>query len=502
MSKPDPSEQAPHSEKPAPVIDVTEMAAAMAAKMEAASAKADDDMNAADVATVSSKPLTYFNTKTGPFYVKAKQILQTGNFESTLSKIETGITTILSLLPSPDELHESLGPFYYMYGTTLLYSVEESQDTADTNVMAQQGGEDGAEDLQIAWENLESARNILAKLSYEGAEEEERVLDLAQLHVRLADLSRHNGHYQQAITDYEACNESRRSLLKGDKLWDRRIADVEYSLGMTSLLLAAEGEKNLQNEENGEKDEKDEGQNALLAAMTSAASGDTENTKKVNLSPEEIQAFREKSLRHYVQCARILAGVIATKAGADPSIMADADEILENNENKKCASKETSTINGDSKTVQEHASTALSTIRDRVSGLKPTDDANINSIHDLREMLDEIQETIDNCEQDRVGLRDVNEMRKKAEDDIKKADTADAFAASNKDKSSNGTTTIGFGGSSASAASSAAATTTIGFGAGSAGQAEKVAAAPMMVTKKKKKKVTLENSSSKRAKTE
>ena len=188
MSKPDPSEQAPHSEKPSPVIDVT----GMAAKMEAASAKVDDDMNAADVATVSSNPLTYFNTKTGPFYVKAKQILQTGDFEATLSKIETGITAIVSLLPSPDELHESLGPFYYMYGTTLLYSVEESQDTADTNVMAQQGGEDGAEDLQIARENLESPRNILTKLSYEGAEEEERVLDLAQLHVRLADLSRQN----------------------------------------------------------------------------------------------------------------------------------------------------------------------------------------------------------------------------------------------------------------------------------------------------------------------
>lgn len=92
--------------------------------------------------------------------------------------------------------------------------------------------------------------------------------------------------------------------------------------------------------------------------------------------------------------------------------------------------------------MKEHASTALSTIRHRVSGLKPTDDTNINSIHDLREMLDEIQETIDNCEQDHEGLRDVNEMRKKAEDDIKKADTADAFAASNKDESSNGTTTI------------------------------------------------------------
>ena len=147
-------------------------------------------------------------------------MMQTGDFEATLSKIETGITTVLSLLPSHDDLHPSLAPLYYMYGTTLLYSIEESQDTAEASVMAQ-GGDDAAGDLQIAWENLESARNILTKISSDGTsssieEEEERALDLAQIQSRLADLSRHNGHYDQAIRDYESCCETLRITLQGE----------------------------------------------------------------------------------------------------------------------------------------------------------------------------------------------------------------------------------------------------------------------------------------------
>ena len=489
----------PEVTKPAPAIDIE----AMTANMEAAIAQADDDANADDVAFVASLPLTYFNTKQGPFYAKAKLILQTGDFESALSKIETGLTTILSLLPTPDDLHESLAPLYYMYGTTLLYSVEESQDAEVTQ--QQGGGEDATGDLQIAWENLESASNILTQMTCEGAQEEERVLDLAQLHARLADLSRHDGHYEKAIRDYETSCESRRSCLVGDKVWDRRIADVEYNLGMTSLLLAAEGEKNLLDKDDGEAD----GQNAATAAMAAAA--DPEENEKVNLSPEEIAAMREKALRHYVQCARILAGIMATMTGVDPSEIAAADASLENNENKKCAANATGKTTGldTNASVQEQASKALSAIRDRVSNLKPTDVEDADSLHDLSEMLDEIQETIDNCEQNSEALRDVNEMRRKAEDDIKNGDAMDAFAAANAaDDESGGTTTFGFGSDSKPAASAAAATaaesTSFGFGSGATAAAsgdDKPAAAPMMVVKKKKRAAT-QNSDSKRAKTE
>ena len=532
MSKPDPIIDNPTTEatKPPPAIDIE----AMAASMKASIAKAEDESNALDVASISSKPLTYFNTKQCPFYTKAKQILQTGDFEAALSKIATGLTTILSLLPADgtdNDLHEALAPLYYMYGTTLLYSVEESQESAEASVMAQGAGAaaDSAEDLQIAWENLESARSILTKMKCDGdcgKEEEERVLDLAQLHSRLADLSRHNGHYEQAIKDYESCCESRRSQLQGDQVWDRRIADVEYSLGMTSLLLAAEGEKNLMNENddegdgNGEAGKKNKEQNAAIAAMAAAAGATMpapEEGEKVKLSKEEIRALRDKALRHYVQCARILAGIISTMSGANPSETAAADSSLENDENKKCAAASGKKTNGldTNLSLQKQASEAISTVRDRISKLKATDTSDSDAIHDLCEMLDEIQETVDNCEQDSEGLKDVNKMRKKVEEDIKKSDDGDGFAASAAGASdaSGGTTTIGFGNSADGkpaaaslgttstgfSAASAASSSSIGFGDSAASSGK--AAAPMMVVKKKKK-VQLENKNAKRAKTE
>ena len=457
--------------------------------------ESNNEASAADIALVASKPLTYFNTKNGPFYTKAKEILQTDDFEAALSMIETGITTILSMLPGQDN-HEALGPLYYMYGTTLLYSVEESKDGPEASVMAQDA-EQAAGDLEIAWENLETASNILTKLECQGAEDEERMLDLAQIHCRLADLSRHNGHYEQAIQDYESCCEGRRRQLEGDKLWDRRIADVEYSLGMTSLLLAAEGEKNLMDKE-GNDDEKKAPQNPAIAAMVEAAGGSApDEHEKVNLSPEEISAQREKSIRHYVQCARILAGIIASKTGADPIETSAADESLENNENKKCSSA-TGTA-ADNISVQEKASNALNIIRDRVSKLKPSNAEDTDSIFDLTEMLDEIQETVDNCETDREGLRDVNKMRMKAEDDIKKADATDeAFGNTDDSPAEGSATTIGFGNTAASAG-----VTSIGFGAASTTHEDgKKPAVPMMVVKKKKKAITLEKDDSKRTKTE
>ena len=248
----------------------------------------------------------------------------------------------------------------------------------------------------------------------------------------------------------------------------------------------------------GNDDEKKAPQNPAIAAMVEAAGGSApDEHEKVNLSPEEISAQREKSIRHYVQCARILAGIIASKTGADPIETSAADESLENNENKKCSSA-TGTA-ADNISVQEKASNALNIIRDRVSKLKPSNAEDTDSIFDLTEMLDEIQETVDNCETDREGLRDVNKMRMKAEDDIKKADATDeAFGNTDDSPAEGSATTIGFGNTAASAG-----VTSIGFGAASTTHEDgKKPAVPMMVVKKKKKAITLEKDDSKRTKTD
>ncbi len=492
----------------------------------------DDAENAADVAAVSSRPLTYANTKESPFVLKAKNLMKLGDFEAALEKIESGITTIMSLLPESEdgnELHEAIAPLHYLYGTTLLYSVEESQESAEASVMTQQGmgggGPDAAGDLQIAWENLESARSTLTKMNATDGnasvkeEKEDRDLDLAQIHFRLGDLSRYDGHYQKAIEDYEACCRGRREVLtsKGeDKIWDRRIADVEFYLGMTNMLLAAEGEKQLLDKE-GENDKKSKVNNNAAASALAAAAGidpngdNDEGAEKLNLSPEEINALRERSLCHYVQCARILAGIIGSMTDKDPSELAAADESLEalcniEEGDKKCAAKglESGKTTGLEETtessVQTKSSKALSTIRDRVSDLKPSDASDLDTVNDLREMLDEIQETIDNCETDREGLRDVNIMRKKAEEDAKKEDAMDTSIAQDED---GGTTSIGFG--SASVASSTPASASAGFGVApisSTSSKPAASAIPMMVVKKKKKKAaTLEQVSAKKAKT-
>lgn len=473
--------------KPDPVVETEEEVEAPVA--------IDSDV-AKHISEISSKDLTYFNTKNGTFYTKAKEILQTDDFEAAMTIVATGLTTLESMLQGQDN-HESLAPLYYLYGTTLLYSIEESQDSAEASVMAQ-GAEQSAEDLEIAWENLESARNIISTMSCEGSEEEERILDLAQIHLRLADLSRINGHYEQAISDYESCCDSRRSVLTGDKVWDRKIADVEYQLGMTSVELAAQAEKNLMNKEGG-----DGKTNPAIAAMAAASGMELpDESQKVDLSASEINALREKAIRHYVQCARIFAGIIALKSGEDPDKISEADESLENNENKKMAASEAKAAS--SSNVQEIASKALKNIRDRVSNVKASSEDDKLDIEDFSDILDVIQETIDACETDREGLRDVVEMRKKVEEEINK-DDANPFGQSSADE---GTTTIGFGTSDSKPTAAASSATTIGFGGatsnigfGSSSEAAKTVT-PMMVVKKKKKAPTLEKVEAKKARAE
>ena len=71
-----------------------------------------------------------------------------GDFEAALSSIELGITSALSLLSEQDELHESIAPLYYLYGTTLLYSIEESQENPENQLMAAQQQETEQETQQ------------------------------------------------------------------------------------------------------------------------------------------------------------------------------------------------------------------------------------------------------------------------------------------------------------------------------------------------------------------
>ena len=56
----------------------------------------------------------------------------------------------------------------------------------------------------------------------------------------------------------------------------------------------------------------------------------------------------------------------------------------------------------------------LSNIRHRVATLKPSKLTDKSEVHDLKEMLDEIQEKIDNAVTDTEGLRKVGLTRKRS----------------------------------------------------------------------------------------
>ncbi len=352
--------------------EVTSVAAASAANVEE---EEEDNID-----------LTYMGSKDSTAYGQAKAQLSAGEFEVAMEEIETELTKRMSVLGN--EFHECLAPLYYLYGTTLLYSVEESTDTSVMQQQQQQTEEE-AGDLQIAWENLELSRSILSSMANRTNEQE---LDLAQVHMRLGDLQRANGNYAEAMEDYQHAHTLRKQSL--ETYYDRRIADTLYSLGMCSLLLAAESEKQTSNPP-------------------------SDPNPKLLLSPQQILEYREKSILHYLECARVLVGIIALLCDKDAEKEAHVEAVKL-----------------DPHTLEptiEYASQSLKTLRSRTQRMAPSNNL---QVMDLQEMLDEIQEVIDNTQQDQQGLQTVGAMKAMAEQQAEE---------DHNDKKLPAKTTIGFG---------------------------------------------------------
>ena len=88
-----------------------------------------------------------------------------------------------------------------------------------------EGGGMDVEELEIAWECLETARVILSKLP----ETKETILLLARVMLRLGDHGQAGGNFEAAINDYRQCLVFReRSLPRTDRL----LADVHTALGL------------------------------------------------------------------------------------------------------------------------------------------------------------------------------------------------------------------------------------------------------------------------------
>lgn len=382
----------------------------------------------------------YESSERTEHYILAKVLLNDGEFEQALTAIEQGMETVNSL---PET---AMAPFHYLYGTTLLYSIEESTDTSMTTT-APQEGQDDADDMQIAWENLEVARHLLQSLVSQLEQPNSKLeLDLAQIALRSADLQRLNGRYAEAIEDYQSCLELRQKHNSNHEL-DRKIADAHYNLGLSYLSNASE----LQKEES---------------------------------KAAQAQEHSQKGMECYVQCARILCGQIALLCGVqDPETLLDS-----NSTSLKAGAKTTGLEEPDASPTNVHAQ-SLRDWRGIVALLTPTDPENAYTVQDLRQLLEEIQETVEEADRSQDALKQAAQLKAQAQQQAE-AEPGFGAATTNTDGS---TTTIGFGAPTLSTTAVTEAT---------------ASAKPMMVIKKKKKKRDEEEDSkpaavnSKRAKTE
>lgn len=347
------------------------------------------DAKPAAAGTTVSTP-TYESSEASEFYVTAKALLNQDDFEQALSTIEQGIVHTVEVLEAANctdnlGVHPSMAPFHYLYGTTLLYSIEESSSPEqDAMMMAQQQAEDGAEEIQIAFENLDLARVILDKyLSTIDPSDEAKIhkleLDMAQVLLRLGDLQRTNGQNEAALADYQKCVLLRQKWLGP---YDRKIADAHYNLALTYSLLVVQGD-----------------------TPTSPEDGSAPPAPQI--TPEQRDLYRSQQFSHYLSCAEIFAAQSALLSGMD-----NVDEFLETAKSDIPSLKSTGD-EGDRAAAEIHT-TAL-----RLKGLKkhveslpqPTQEDAIHTFATTCDLLTEILETVEEARNAEQGVQQVTELK-------------------------------------------------------------------------------------------
>lgn len=442
---------------------------------------------------------SYESSKSSSAYVTGKALLASGDFEAVLSAVGDALGATLESLPGSlenRELHESLGPLYYLYGSTLLYSVEENTDDAmiqqqkqtqleyghsdsipasvDTTKTPGPINEQAAEDIQIAWENLESARTILENMCKTKSMYQ---LDLAQVHLRLGDLQRGNGNYESAIGDYEKALEIRTKI---NGTYDRSVADCHYMLGMTTLLLASgggESDRNL-------KETSNEGSQKLEEA-TFRRKG-------------QIEEWRRRAILHYLACGRALGGLLGKLCGVEPNDISSDGLVAgismhgqwwDEDEPKKMSSSSKR-----EEDVRVICSLNLQKIRERVKNFKAKLSEDGATVFDLKEVLDEIQETVDASDESVQAVGDISKLKAEREKEAIEEDNAKALeegirASKATATAASVTTTIGFGHVDTTT-DVGKCVNAIGFGQTNNSSASTATASvprPMMVVKKKKR---------------
>jgi hypothetical protein len=224
--------------------------------------------------------------------------------------------------------------------------------------------------------------------------------------------------------------------------FSRKIADAHYNLGLSYLSHSGE----LQKEDTSSE-------------TNTRTTSDYANRQK--LSHEMCR----KGMECYVACAKALCGQMALLCGVE------ASSVLTNSTQGKAGFKTTG-LDDDAPVSSSDASQTLSVWRRNVADLSPLE-AGDPTVEDLRQLLDEIQETVDEAERSQDAVRQATQMKVQAQNAITKSDEAELSGGTTAiNPWANITTTIGFDKPTMDAKPAAAAA---------------VGQTPMMVVKKKKK---------------
>jgi hypothetical protein len=328
--------------------------------------------------------------------------------------------------------------------------------------------------------------------------------DLAQILLREGDLQRLNGRYASAIQDYTSCLELRQLLLDP---WDRKIADTQFNLGLTYISSSSELQKELA------------GRGSINDCDTGAPTVATPNAAAL------AKEHSRRGIEMQVECAKTLSGIIAKLCGAEPEQLVlqqtttsgDLEGPSAKSSSKPVAGFKTTGLDDeDDVSLTAVASQTVNVLRKKVALLLSSAEACIDGVsadqvHDIQQVLDEIQETIDEAERSQDAIRQAVEIRTQAQRAAAlNAGDTDAAPITTADGV---TTSIGFGAPPAAAtlSSSTGGLSSTSAYAGAATSAA-VTTKPMMVIKKKPKRKEVEEGggsagpfddpASKRAKTE
>jgi tetratricopeptide (TPR) repeat protein len=406
------------------------------------------------VTTTAPMLLTYESSEQSEPYQMAKQYLKEGKLEQALELIQDAFQELESKIGAQHAFHEAMAPFYYLYGTTLLYWIEESganqamttmdDDNTNNDTLVNHDDADAeypnndaedqphdannemAEDAQIAWENLELARTILLRMT---PLTDKLRLDLAQVCLRAADLQKMNGHYQAAVTDYEAClRQFKTNALVGP--YDRKRADAHYNLGLMYHTLLA----HTTNKKNNADDEDIDANN-------------DNNIDTLDEATKEL--YRGRSYHHSFQCGQIFCAQIAILCGVEPlELFARAEQEVAN---YKTTGEDDEPFNSEQ---QHHANKAevswnLKALRKHVGTMEPPQEDQ-ETFRNLLDVLDELQEFVDEAENSELGMKSTMEM---------KSEITAAVAGQTDDigtEKAYGSTTFGFGSAAAETATAEA----------------------------------------------